>query len=375
MYIRNLVILANSIKYQGHCIAGKDLDTGEWVRLINNHPGPFSESDLQRLFGDPKGPSLLTCLKVPFEKKDPLYFQPENEVINGEPWERTGDFPKEKISSLEDRNIPCWLEDPTFGFPDRIPLSVCKSDLPLSVSLHFMRLKKVENSLGLAYKQHDSGIKPRLIFYLNNQRFDLGISDITYPRFQTGEVPQTKSISDCYVTIGIGQLYEKMNAHYKLVVGILHSNDGILQYNGGISGNISSETSLPPDHVSPSTQTGNILEQMYQLDVEISALKNKIDNLTLRKKGLLDQALSAAVVKQGNYRLYSYISRVRKLNLEAFKQLYPKEFMEIGIVRLTDADKIIGRTEVTKICTHKESIRYGIEKVTSEGEKEENADE
>lgn len=375
MYTRNLVILANSVKYQGHCIAGKDLDTGEWVRLINNREGPFLDSDLQKLCGDPNGPPLLTCVKIPFEKKDPLYFQPENEVITGEPWETTGVYPKEKLSSLEDAKKPCWLEDPGFGFPDRIPVNICNSGLPLPVSLCFMKMNQVENSLALAYKQHDSGIKPRLIFYLNNQRYDLGISDIACPRYLTGEIPQPKTVPDCYITLGIGQLYEKMNAHYKLVVGIISSDGGVPHNTGDNSGNISSEVSHNFDQINPGSQNGNILEQIYQIDQEIVTLKSKVEDLSLRKKDLLDHAVSAGINRQSNYRLYRYISRVRKLNLEAFKQLYPKEFLEIATVKLTDADRVIGKTDVSKICTLKESIRYSIQKITSADENVENADE
>ena len=93
MYTRNLVILANSVKYSGHCIAGKDLDTGEWIRPIKNHPGPFSNSDLENLFGNPEGPSLLTCVKIPFNEKIPLYCQPENELITGDSLGKNRELP------------------------------------------------------------------------------------------------------------------------------------------------------------------------------------------------------------------------------------------------------------------------------------------
>ncbi|MBK5252850.1 MAG: hypothetical protein JJE03_00005 [Peptostreptococcaceae bacterium] len=33
---RTLIILTKSRKYYGYCIAGKDLETGEWIRIIDN---------------------------------------------------------------------------------------------------------------------------------------------------------------------------------------------------------------------------------------------------------------------------------------------------------------------------------------------------
>ncbi|WP_373003496.1 hypothetical protein [Methanoregula sp.] len=83
MYTRNIAILANSKKFHGHCIAGKDLNTGEWIRLINNKPEPFTGSDLLFLCNRESGPDLLECYTVPFTEKCPEYYQPENPGTNG----------------------------------------------------------------------------------------------------------------------------------------------------------------------------------------------------------------------------------------------------------------------------------------------------
>lgn len=32
---KKIVLLAKSKKHQNYCVAGKDVDTGEWVRLIS----------------------------------------------------------------------------------------------------------------------------------------------------------------------------------------------------------------------------------------------------------------------------------------------------------------------------------------------------
>jgi hypothetical protein len=36
---RTLVILANSVKHHLHCVAGKDINTKEWVRPVGNDDG------------------------------------------------------------------------------------------------------------------------------------------------------------------------------------------------------------------------------------------------------------------------------------------------------------------------------------------------
>jgi len=421
MYTRNIVILANSIKYSGHCIAGKDLDTGEWIRPINNQPGPFFNPDLQKLFGDPEGPSLLTCVKIPFKEKFPLYYQPENEIISGDSWENIGEYPLEKIGLLEDAPYPCWLGNTAYGFPDNIPASICNSDLPLSGSLHFIKLKQSENGLTISYKPHDNVYHPRLNFHLQNIHYNLGITDIRYPRLGSDDDVKPKSFPDSFVTMGVGQLFEERKAHYKLVVGIIHSGTGMqgnaeehpvscsTNNSNSISTGDHSAALLIPEQDAmqcvrnndcvgerkleknglvftsaiktlyeetgvETKQPGNIggsktstaLEQIYNLNQEISSLNDKLKDLTIQKQGLLDQVLISGIKQEGKYVLQSSTFRVRQLNLEAFKQLYPQVFMEIGFVKLSDADRILGKSEVTDLCTLKESIKYTVKEINSD---------
>ncbi|MDO8873675.1 MAG: HRDC domain-containing protein [Methanoregula sp.] len=487
MYTRNIVILANSTKYSGHCIAGKDLNTGEWVRLINTQQRPFFNNDLKELYGDPEGPSLLTCVKIPFQEKVPLYYQPENELISGDSWEKIGEYSHEKIRLLEDAHYPCWLGNTAYGYPDRIPVGICNASLPLSVSLHFMKLDKSENNLTLAYKLHENGNKPRLIFYFNNIRYDLGITDITYPRLGDGDDTRPKQIPDSFVTLGVGQLFEPMNSHYKLVVGIIHSENelqGNAEEKPVISPANSSNSTLPgdtsgtlptperdatnrsipqlnrvttnyeqklflelknlrksiadQDHVPPyvvfwdknlremaqtrpcdlenfmnvdgvgekklekygliftsaiktfceengveitppdnmhDSDTNNALEQIFHINQEISGMNNKLKELNFLKNSLLEHVKKTEIRQQGNYILQSSTTSIRQLDLEAFKQRYPQVFMEIGSVTLSDADRILGKTEVTELCTFKESTRYSVKEIISNNRMQENPHE
>jgi hypothetical protein len=472
MYTRDLVILANSIKYSGHCIAGKDLETGAWIRVINNQPRPFLNFDLKKLYGDPTGPSLLSCVKISFQEKIPLYYQPENELITGDPWEKIGDYPHEKIGLLEDIKYPCWLGNAAYGSPDNIHASICNSNLPLSTSLHLKKMNQSENNVTIAYKQHDTGYHPRLIFYLNNIRYDLGITDIKYPRLSSEDDTEPKPFPESYFTLGVGQLFEVMNAHYKLVVGIISSDNttkrnssvypivrSTNKSNGILQGDTSVMPSIPkpgvmkrplpqlnivtankdeklflqlknlrksiadqacvptyvifPDkslremaHFKPcnlknfgnisgvgsiklekyglifislikdfceengsemkqpdiieSSDSSNVLERIYKLNQEISSITDTLKELTILKCSLLDQVKKTGIKQQGNYILQSSTVRVRQLNLEAFKQLYPLVFREIGSVKISDADRVIGKAEVKGLCTFKESTTYRV---------------
>lgn len=106
--------------------------------------------------------------------------------------------------------------------------------------------------------------------------------------------------------------------------------------------------------------SGDTLEQLFNIDQEISDLNIRLKELVYLKNTLLDQAVNTGIKEQGNYILQSSSHSVRQLNLEAFKQLYPQVFMEIGSVKLSDADRILGKEEVTELCTLKEIISYKV---------------
>ena len=116
----------------------------------------------------------------------------------------------------------------------------------------------------------------------------------------------------------------------------------------------------------PESETA--LERIYQFEQDITSLNEKLKELTALRSALVNQVVESKIRQQGKYILQSSTASVRQLNLEAFKQRYPQIFMEIATVRLKDADTAIGRTEVTSLCTLKESTTYRV--VDTESEKE-----
>jgi len=244
MYSRNIVILANSKKIGGRCVAGKDIDTGEWVRIISSKRDPrfifitvpFTPEQLNKLSGVYGGPHLLSIYRIPFLEKCPLYCQPENERITGELWTRLESPPdhdfikiEKAIKKYEDKTYPWWLGDKTADEKDHISEKFCNQRLPLSCSLFFKKLSKKENNPKIKYVQRlEAGqprIQPRLSFILNKIHYDLAITDIRYIKaIQHTQQIIPEELPDAYVTIGVGQMYEEKKAHYKLVVAVITGN-------------------------------------------------------------------------------------------------------------------------------------------------------
>jgi hypothetical protein len=78
-----VVILTKSIKNGGYCVAGIDINTSKWVRLVSSDRdshGALFEQDIQYRNGMNCEP--LDVARVPILRKMPTAYQPENVLID-----------------------------------------------------------------------------------------------------------------------------------------------------------------------------------------------------------------------------------------------------------------------------------------------------
>jgi hypothetical protein len=235
MTARDILILANSRRHNGHCIAGKDISTGEWIRPINViepglvrlDPSAFLEQDFQIFIGNPYGPQLLDCIRIGFGERCPLYYQHENIAIDRTPWTQITPLEFQRIPALIDRADSCCLQDndPYLAY---IPAEALREN-PRRPSLSFIRLTKESNNVEVIHTTTQRG-KPqhRLIFDYGTKRYDFPITDYRYENF--GEIsPENDAIifKDFYATIGLGEKFSPYNTnlelHYRFIVGIIPS--------------------------------------------------------------------------------------------------------------------------------------------------------
>src|ERR1700722_2550931 len=113
MQTKLIVVLANSVKSSGRCLAGKEVfdngktwNIGDWIRPVaTKDGGELSAYQMSRALGhDPK---LLEVIEIPFSKAVPLPYQPENWLIETplQPgsWKSHGMIEWEDAPSLLDR--------------------------------------------------------------------------------------------------------------------------------------------------------------------------------------------------------------------------------------------------------------------------------
>ncbi|MBK1645218.1 hypothetical protein CKO25_11310 [Thiocapsa imhoffii] len=145
---QTLVILANSCKHNGRCLAGKRLTNGHvggWVRPVSAQPtGALTLTD--QTLTDGTTPALLDLVKVPLRHPAPCDFQSENHLIHPQrDWTRVGRLNAAGLSHLVDPDATLWINGfSSFrGCNDRVPQNRL-ADLdhsliligPVSVALH-----------------------------------------------------------------------------------------------------------------------------------------------------------------------------------------------------------------------------------------------
>jgi hypothetical protein len=236
MAYRDIVILANSRRHEGRCIAGKDLATGEWIRPISifgkgrTDPDAFYDSDLNRVIGNPEGPQLLDCIKIGLAAACGTNCQPENYSIDGLPWQKKAQFLRKKLPALVDSGKCCFLGNHD-QYNDRIPVSEVQAN-PLNSSLNLIKINMKENHVFLIHqKKNDGTYKHRMRFTYDESYYNLSVTDSHYENvYRTTQIDDSIVFDDFFMVVGVGSDKFKPELspipyHFRFVVGIIPSNN------------------------------------------------------------------------------------------------------------------------------------------------------
>ncbi len=110
-YVKRIVCLANSLKYGGLCIAGRELTQqgiAGWIRPVSSRPAE-ELTYLEYRYSDGSSPRLLDVIDVPLLTPSPRHHQIENHVIDsGEPWVKVREIPFHKLDRLVEHPPILW---------------------------------------------------------------------------------------------------------------------------------------------------------------------------------------------------------------------------------------------------------------------------
>jgi hypothetical protein len=150
MINKTIVVLANSVKKSGRCLAGKEVvrlgnkwNVRNWIRAVATREGGEvpSYSMVRALGHDPK---LMEIVEVPLDSAVPLPDQPENWLLGKSfevgSWKSVGHFEWEERSVLLDTPPELW-NDPVSG-PRRVKEGFPRA-MPEPASLYFVKPEKI----------------------------------------------------------------------------------------------------------------------------------------------------------------------------------------------------------------------------------------
>ena len=103
MFIRKLIILAESAKFNNFCVAGVDFETGKWIRPISENPELEDAVPLDDFkYPDGSKVELLDVVEIKFSDRaanNPI--QPENFFYNQKYyWQKVGRVTLQEVINL-----------------------------------------------------------------------------------------------------------------------------------------------------------------------------------------------------------------------------------------------------------------------------------
>jgi hypothetical protein len=129
---KRIVCLANSRKWNGRCIAGREYGVAHagWVRPVSDRP-QGELSGRERWYQGRSEPSLLDIIEVPFAASRPKDYQQENWLIDPwRHWKKVGTLPWSRLESFAaPADFTLWSNGNSSveGKNDRVPFEEAKS--------------------------------------------------------------------------------------------------------------------------------------------------------------------------------------------------------------------------------------------------------
>lgn len=202
MINKTVVILANSVKHNQHCVAGKCIETGEWIRPVSTPEGGELSNE-QSTFTNPHGKFIVKPMQkiiMDLDSHVPLIQQPENYLISPSLWRQNYRITDAELLQLLDNPDSLWGQD------SRVPYSLIVQNRDINQSLYLVKVDDLHLS------KNDEG-KRRATFSYKNINYELPVTDPNFDNIQRNEI-EIKDI----ICVSLG---ENFNGYcYKLLATV-----------------------------------------------------------------------------------------------------------------------------------------------------------
>ncbi|MDP3884499.1 hypothetical protein [Hydrogenophaga sp.] len=227
MIFKKIVLLANSRKHAGRCLAGRETDDGKilgWIRPVSDRVGE-ELSEKERELEDGSDPQVLDVLRVPLLNAKPHACQTENWLIDiGYYWSKIDTLNWHQASKLAEKPGTLWVNnDSTYnGKNDQI---LQQTAAGLSSSICFIRVNSLALHVlvpGAAWGNMKKRVQARFSF--NGTDYWLWVTDPKIERTYLAGDPRVEHVGECLLTISLSEPHEKSPGifyQYKLVAALL----------------------------------------------------------------------------------------------------------------------------------------------------------
>jgi len=232
MPVKRLQILANSVKKQQHCIAGRELLENDgrfsfagWIRPVSRHgEGELSWSDCR--FPSGNTPNILDLVEIELEEHAGSEAQPENWFINPNArWKKALVQPGNLPDLVIDDPRRLWLA-PGEKI-DRITPAALKQ-LECGSSLYLIKVTCFR--IHMSWRKWEGRVQQRCraLFDYRGNHYDFSLTDpvarakycSSFPKAEDGpKIVRLASGVDCILCVSLGALFN--GYHYKIAATVI----------------------------------------------------------------------------------------------------------------------------------------------------------
>jgi hypothetical protein len=202
-----VLILANSVKHQNHCVAGKVIKTKRWIRIVSDVSGKELSHD-QVLYKNPYGRfpvKALQKIKIKLGDSAPLIHQPENVIRSDCRWKQRYRIKENELCNYVDNPKSIWGQGAALSAFD-----IENGLVEIKQSLYLVRVENM--NFYMSDRQ-----KNRVSFLYNRIEYDLPVTDPNFRRYSN-----EKANRHGFLCISLGENFQGF--HYKIVATIFLGN-------------------------------------------------------------------------------------------------------------------------------------------------------
>lgn len=206
---REVAILTRSSKFKKYCVAGVDINTGEWVRFVSDNEqahGALSAYDIS--YADGRICKPLDVVLVDVVGAAPLALQPENYLIDShEYWRKTRECTLSDVLAVHPAEVRPYIYGNTYPYVDDEEID------SIGYSLTLVHVSSLEISQTINFNGQP---KTKASFIYNGKWYSN--MSVTDPDFYS--VPNGTRFANAHLVISLPDTPFPEDCYYKFVAQI-----------------------------------------------------------------------------------------------------------------------------------------------------------